>query len=163
MLVLWLLSEGPLHGYRIKRILGDRAMRFWFPVQDASIYSVLRSLVKHGHARVVRTEREGRRPTRTRYAIERKGRRLLEDMLRRAWVTLPPVADPFQLALAAEPEVGRDEASRLLGERRAALSARLGELDERRRSAPSALMVDRQRALVAAELAWIDSLQRSSE
>ena len=46
LLVLWLLSEQPLHGYRIKRALDDEGLAFWFPVEFASIYSLLRTLVK---------------------------------------------------------------------------------------------------------------------
>jgi DNA-binding PadR family transcriptional regulator len=158
MLVLWLLLESSLHGYRIKRILHDRAMRFWFPVQDASIYAVLRSLVKHGYARVLRTEREGRRPRRTRYSITPKGRQYLAELLRNAWVALESPADPFHLALAAKPEIGEDEVPALLERRRAALLTRLDELESQRRSAPAQAIVDRQRAITAAELDWINSL-----
>ena len=53
LLVLWLLSEQPLHGYRIKKILDDDGLRFWFPVEYTSIYAVLRSLVRGGHVEPV--------------------------------------------------------------------------------------------------------------
>ena len=44
LLVLWLLAEGPLHGYRIQKILGDPGLAFWFRVEDASIFTRLRSM-----------------------------------------------------------------------------------------------------------------------
>ena len=105
LLVLWLLSEQPLHGYRIKKILDDEALRFWFPVEYASIYSVLRSLVRGGYVESVAVEREGQRPERTRYAITPEGRRHLAELLERAWRELPPVGDVTALALAARSDL----------------------------------------------------------
>jgi ADP-ribose pyrophosphatase YjhB (NUDIX family) len=104
----------------------------------------------------VAVEREGRRPTRTRYAITRKGRRHLEDLLRRAWRELPSPAEPIQLALAARPELPDEEVEQLLDERREALRARLAALDDLRRAAPAEEMVNRQRALTLGELAWLE-------
>jgi DNA-binding PadR family transcriptional regulator len=159
LLVLWLLSEQPLHGYRIKRILDDESLRFWFPIEFASIYSVLRSLVKAGHVRTVAVEREGNRPERTRYAITRSGRRHFAELLERAWRELPASADPIALALAARSDLA-DEARvpRLLEDRVTALRGRLVRLERLERSAPAAEMVDRERALVRAELDWAEEL-----
>ena len=158
MLILWLLSEQPLHGYRIKRILGDDAMSFWFPVQDASIYSVLRSLLKNGYAKIAATEREGNRPERTRYGITKKGRGYLRTLLRKAWVSPPSPADSIHLALAARSELEEDEILDHLKERQVALESRMKELDILRRSAPAISIVDRQRALTEAELKWVKSM-----
>ena len=41
LLILWLLSERPLHGYKIKRALDEPGLRFWFPIEYAAIYSLL--------------------------------------------------------------------------------------------------------------------------
>ena len=57
LLVLWLLSEGRLHGYQIKKILDDDTLRFWFPDEFGSIYSVLRTLERHGYVTPVAVER----------------------------------------------------------------------------------------------------------
>ena len=123
LLILWLLSESPLHGYRIKKILEDEGLGFFFPIEYASIYSALRTLVKEGHVEQVAVEREGNRE-RTRYRITRSGRRHFEELLRRAWRELPSPAEPIQLALAARPELAEDEVDQLLDERRDALRAR---------------------------------------
>ncbi len=159
LLVLWLLSEQPLHGYRIKKILDDDGLRFWFPVEYASIYAVLRSLVRGGHVEAVAVEREGQRPERTRYAITAEGRRHLSELLERAWRELPAVGDPLGLALAARSDL-EDESRvpELLATRREALRERLSTLDVQARSAPAAEMVTRQRALAEAELRWTDDL-----
>jgi DNA-binding PadR family transcriptional regulator len=159
LLVLWLLSEQSLHGYRIKKILDDEALRFWFPVEYASVYAVLRTLVRAGYVEAVAVEKEGRRPERTRYAITREGRRHLSELLERAWRELPSAGDPISLALAARSDL-EDESRvpELLAGRRDALRDRLAQLDELARSAPAPEMVDRRRALTQAELEWTEDL-----
>jgi DNA-binding PadR family transcriptional regulator len=158
LLVLWLLSEQSLHGYRIKKILDDEALRFWFPIEFGSIYSVLRSLVKAEYVEAVAVEREGQRPERTRYAIRREGRRHLAELLERAWRELPSPADPFVLALAARSDLDDDrQVPQLLRERVASLRERLARLDEVERSAPAREMAERQRALTEAELEWAEA------
>jgi len=158
LLVLWLLSEGRLHGYQIKKILDDDTLRFWFPVEFGSIYSVLRTLERHGYVTPVAVEREGQRPERTRYEITPAGREHLRDLLRKAWRELPSPAEPFQLALAARSELEDEEIAQLLAERREALNARLAHMDELARSAPAPEMAERQRALTLSELRWLDDL-----
>ncbi len=158
-MVLWLLSEQSLHGYRIKKILDEPSLRFWFPIELASIYSILRSLVKAGYVETVAVERQGQRPERTRYAITREGRRHLAELLERAWRGLPSPADPFALALAARSDLDDERrVPELLRERIAALRERLLALDELERSAPAPEMAERQRALTRAELEWAQDL-----
>jgi DNA-binding PadR family transcriptional regulator len=159
LLVLWLLSEQPHHGYRIKKILDDEALLFWFPVEYGSIYAVLRSLVRNGYVETVAVERDGHRPERTLYAITPAGRRHLAELLERAWQELSPAGDPIALALAARSDLA-DEGlvPSLLEARLSALRARLGRLDALERSAPAPEMVDRQRALTRAELEWAEAL-----
>ena len=159
LLVLWLLSEQALHGYRIKKILDDEALRFWFPVEYASIYAVLRSLVRGGYVRTVAVEREGQRPERTRYAITREGRQHLSELLERAWRELQAAGDPIGLALAARSDLDDEQrVTELLAERRDALRERLDQLERLAGSAPAPEMVDRRRALTEAELAWAEDL-----
>ncbi len=155
LVILWLLSEQPHHGYRMKKILQDDALGFWFPMDDASIYSMLRTLVKEGHARKTVTEREGHRPRRTLYAITPAGRRHYEDLLRLAWREATSATDPLQLALAASGDLADAEVERLACERRVALECRLEELKRLRRAAPEPAMVDRERARVRGELQWL--------
>jgi len=156
LLILWLLSESRLHGYRIKKILDDETLRFWFPVEYGSIYSVLRTLERRGYVKALAVEREGQRPARTRFEITSEGREHLRDLLRQAWLELPNPAEPFQLALAARSELQEEEVERLLAERRDALRARLAHLDELARSAPAPELAERQRALTLTELQWVE-------
>jgi DNA-binding PadR family transcriptional regulator len=156
LLILWLLAEGKLHGYRIKKILDDETLRFWFPIEYGSIYSVLRTLERHGQVRALEVEREGQRPARTRYEITREGREHLRELLRTAWRELPSPAEPFQLALAARSELPEEDVRQLLAERRDALVERLASLDDLERGAPAPEMAERRRALTQAELTWVE-------
>jgi DNA-binding PadR family transcriptional regulator len=154
LLLLWLLSEGPLHGYRIKRSLDDERFAFWFPLEFGSIYAVLRTLEKQGHVKLRGKEREGRRPRRTVYAITPRGRAHYRELLRRAWRELPSPAEPVCVALAASGDLTEDETAALRRERAAALRERLAHLETLAAAAPSADAADRLRRLTEAELAW---------
>ncbi len=155
--MLWLLAEGPLHGYRVRKILAAPALAFWFRIEDAAIYSMLRSFVKRGLAREEGRERDGRRPSRTVFRITRQGRDALRDALADAWVDVARDRDPVCAALAAADEFEPDELHTLLGRRRAALVARKDRLDEIAAGAPSGLLRRREAALLAAEMAWLDT------
>jgi DNA-binding PadR family transcriptional regulator len=154
ILILWLLVESPLHGYAVRRILAERGLAFWFPVDYGSIYAVLGALERQGYAQALETEREGARPERTRYAITPRGRRHLEELLREAWRHISTAADPVQAALLARDELEGAEVTRLLEQRVGDLEARLAALHAMARSAPDPAMVTRQLVLTQAELAW---------
>lgn len=153
--VLWLLSERPHHGYRIKKILRDDALGFWFAIEDASIYSMLGSLVKEGYAKKLVTEQEGKRPTRTLYSITPAGRRHYEDLLRQAWRDPASHTDPIQIALAASGDLSEEEVDQLAGERLRALEQRLAALQALVQSAPAVEMVHRESARLEGEIAWL--------
>ncbi|HUG22432.1 PadR family transcriptional regulator [Piscinibacter sp.] len=156
LLVLWLLAEQPLHGYRIKRALDDEGLSFWFPVEFASIYSVLRTLVKNGHAEERALEQEGARPERTLYAITRSGRAHYRELLERAWAELESPAERVQAALAALPDLPPDRLHAALHARKQALVERLAQCDALQRAAPHPAMVRRTLALTRAELDWLE-------
>lgn len=155
ILILWLLAEQPLHGYRIKKILGDPSLGFWFPVEDASIYSMLRSLEKAGLAREAGQEREGKRPNRVLYAITRSGRRALRERLQEAWLATRRGPEAISAALAAADEFEDAEIAELLRDRLAAVAGRREELRRVAPGAPSRLLARREQALLEAELRWL--------
>jgi DNA-binding PadR family transcriptional regulator len=155
ILVLWLLSEQALHGYRIKRILEDEAYAFWFSVEFASIYSVLRTLVKQAYVEETGLEQDGARPERMGYKITRSGRAHLRELLRKSWLTVPLTGDAFQLAIAGAAELGEKEVVKLKDERVALLVQRLKACKRLRRAALDEAMVERGNALMAAELRWL--------
>jgi DNA-binding PadR family transcriptional regulator len=100
ILILWLLSEQPLHGYRIKRILENDTYAFWFELEFTSIYSALRTLVKLEFIAETGLEQDGARPERMGYRITRSGRVHLQELLRKVWLSKPFAGDPFPMAIA---------------------------------------------------------------
>jgi DNA-binding PadR family transcriptional regulator len=160
LLILWLLSEAPLHGYRITKILNDPSLRFWFPLESSSIYAVFGSLVRGGFIEPEIVEREGLRPERTRYRITKSGRTHLQELLRQAWRELPRLADPINVALAARSELTEEEVKQLLEARFGSLLENLNEMERVASSAPAKEMVTRQQALFRAELEWVESMLR---
>ena len=157
LLVLWLLSEQPLHGYRIKRALDDEGLAFWFPVEFASIYSLLRTLVKQGHAEELGLEQQGARPERMLYRISRKGRLHYRTLLERAWSEPEPPGERLLVALAALPDLAEDRVQTALRLRKRALTERLVRCAALARAAPEPAMVERTLCLTRADLAWLES------
>lgn len=71
MIILNIISDRPVHGYEISRIITDRSHGFYKP-SPGSIYPALRSLLD---AECIKVNPEGRRKI---YQITPKGRRLIE-------------------------------------------------------------------------------------
>ncbi len=155
LLILWLLSEQPLHGYRIKRILEDDSYRFWFSVEFTSIYSALRTLVKLEYVIETGYEQDGARPERMGYRITRAGRAHLRELIAKTWEATPLLSDPFSMAIAGKSELSDDERQTLKASRREALEARLNECEALRAAALDEAMVDRAIAILTAELGWL--------
>ncbi len=82
--ILGIVEFRPMHGYEIKRVLGEGISTFW-PVHLAAIYPSLRRLEDEGLV-AHRTEKSGEgRPDRKVYEITDAGR---EELAR--WRRLPP-------------------------------------------------------------------------
>jgi DNA-binding PadR family transcriptional regulator len=159
LLILWLLSEQPLHGYRIKRILEDDAYAFWFELEFTSIYSALRTLVKLEFVVETGLEQDGARPERMGYRITRAGREHLRELIRKAWRATPLLGDPFPMAIAGVPELPEVEIESLKAQRVALLEARLAQCKQLRAASLDEAMVDRSVAMLTAELRWLKQWQ----
>jgi DNA-binding PadR family transcriptional regulator len=155
LLILWLLSEQPLHGYAIKRILENPTYSFWFELEFTSIYSALRTLVKLEFVVETGLEQDGARPERMGYRITRAGREHLRELIRKSWRATPLLGDAFPMAIAGVPELPEGEIAALKTERIALLEARLAHCKQLRASSLDEAMVDRSIAMLAAELRWM--------
>lgn len=162
LLVLWLLSERSSYGYEIKRALSDETTGFWFSLEDASIYSALRTLTKHGHTKELGTEQQGRRPPRTRYAITAKGRRHYRQLLIDALATPSLPVSAVDIALAARGDLDATAVSEALARRTKSLDEMAAGIERARPGTPSAEIVTRNLALVNAERAWLATLDQSA-
>ncbi len=154
LLVLWLLAEGPRHGYAITRALRTDGMAYWFPIDEASIYAALRTLVAQGWARQSASEREGKRPQRTLYAATPAGRVEYMRLLSQALAQPEPPHGLLPIALAAQADFDTGSFADGIRQRIAALEARRNYLDAHERAVPAKMMIARERALLDAELAW---------
>lgn len=71
--VLGLLHERPMHPYEIQRLMRERRADLRVKIKAGSLYHTVDRLVAGGEIEAVDTEREGRRPERTVYAITDAG------------------------------------------------------------------------------------------
>lgn len=162
LLVLWLLNERAMHGYQIKKALTDEGMALWFRLEDASIYSVLRTLAKNGFATEEADETSKTARPRTVYRITPDGRRLYQSLLVEALATPASSVGPIDVALSARGDLAPTAVSGALADRGKRLQERAAAMDDARRAAPSTAMVDRNIALVRAEIGWLGQLDHSS-
>lgn len=159
------LREGDSHPYEMMRLLHERKDDRLVPLQKGTIYHTVTRLERDGLVEEVRVDRDGNRPERTTYTLTPAGRAAID-----AWVRaeLPQIdrAAEFRVALAEAHNLDRDEVIALLDERRALLATSHDDHETALRGAhlrgvPEKYMieVERQAALLAAELAWQDSLR----
>lgn len=143
-----------MHGYQIKKSLGDRGMRFWFHVEDASIYSALRTLVRLGYAVEEDGDRAARTRPRTVYSLTDSGRAHYDELLRQAIADVPSFAAAIDVVACADGDLDPSDVTRQLAARAERLSERIEELARIARSAPNPSLVDRHRAHLQVELTW---------
>jgi DNA-binding PadR family transcriptional regulator len=86
MAVLALLHEEPMHPYQISFTMRERHWDWCIKLKFGSLYHTVETLIRDGLIEPVETEREGRRPERTVYAVTDRGRQefleRLSDMVR---------------------------------------------------------------------------------
>jgi len=165
VMILATLREGDMHTYELMRLLKERRDDRLVPLQKGTIYHTVARLERDGLLAEVGVDRHGNRPERTTYTLLDAGRRAVEDWVR---AELPQIdrASDFRVALSEAHNLERDDVVALLDQRRALLVA---SLDEHRtglaraagNGTPEQFLVElqRQAALLDAELAWQDSLR----
>jgi DNA-binding PadR family transcriptional regulator len=160
------LREGDMHPYELLRLLRERGDDRLVPLQKGTIYHTIARLEREGLIAEVGVDRDGNRPERTTYRLLEAGKDAVD-----AWVRaeLPRIDRPgeFRVALAEAHNLDRDDVVALLDRRRDLLVAsrdvhRDGLSRAHRRAVPHQFMVEveRQAALLDAELAWQDSLRQ---
>ncbi len=118
-------ASGPTHGHELRLIAERIDIGEWSDASVGSIYNAIRRLEEEGLIEAVRSERQGRRPTRTVYAITAAGGielAALRDKLLHG-TTLP--SDPYDVAFWISAGLPAQEL-------RAAVQARGRSLEERR-------------------------------
>jgi DNA-binding PadR family transcriptional regulator len=126
--VLSYLSRQPMHPYELARTLREnddgRSIKF----NHGSLYMVVGQLEKAGFVAAQGSDREGKRPERTVYAITDDGRAELHGWLRELVETPEHEYPSFVAALSLIGALGPDEAVELLGRRLERLAAQRAEI-----------------------------------
>jgi len=94
-----LARHGPRHGHEIRRLAEVTDVGEWGGVSVGALYRDLRTMEAEGLVETVRTERVGRRPARTVYAITDEGRLELAVLRERAVRNTHWPPDPLGVAL----------------------------------------------------------------
>ncbi len=163
--VLCLLEVGPLHPYGLQRLIKlwgkDQVINVG---QRATLYKTIQRLHKAGLIAVRQTERDQGFPERTVYELTDEGRRQAREWLT-AMLTVPRNEFPdFPAALSFAMLLGPAELRAVLERRAAPLRESLERLDRElggeyaHLPRVTLLETEYQRAVVAAELAWVDAV-----
>jgi DNA-binding PadR family transcriptional regulator len=94
-----LASHGPQHGHQIRRTAEVTNVTEWGGVSVGALYRELKLMAGEGLVTEVRTEKVGRRPARTIYAITDQGRLELTMLRERAIKNLHVAPDPLGVAI----------------------------------------------------------------
>ena len=171
LMVLGTLNQhGPRHGHEIRRIAEVTDVVEWGGVSVGALYRELRSMEAEGLVEALRTERIGRRPARTVYAITRDGLLELAMLKERAVRTTQVPADPLGVALTfGEDGADLDELAAWLRTRRETFALRAAELErDRERLAAKgylsplwAAMMYRSQLHAETEVRWHDEFAKT--
>lgn len=163
IVVLGLLTEGPLYGYELLERYRRRAMGEWVDVARASVYQTLRRL-EDVHALTGRQQEGTEGPDRRVYRIARAGRERLHRGLRECLGASGPYRSVIAPGLSFIHLFNGGEAERALDERERAVRVRREHLAEVRLTldpaaspgdAVAVQLLELQDALAGAELAWL--------
>jgi DNA-binding PadR family transcriptional regulator len=160
--LLALLAPGhPMHPYEMASVLRRTGKERDMKIKWGSLYTVVQNLEKHGFIKATGSDREGRRPERTVYAITDAGRAELKDWLRELVAVPEPEFPRFEAALSVLGVISPEEATALLEERLRALddgiAAERVMLEQASSQVARVFLIEGEYALAMreAEAAWV--------
>ena len=163
--VLDLLLERPMHPYEIRQTIRHRHIDEYVKVKGGSLYHTVERLVAEGLIEPVETERQGRRPERTVYAITEAGRDEFTDWLDDALGSVQKEYTRFGGALAFMHNRDPETVQTRLWQRAMRLAADVAAHEELHRrllesELPRAFVIEDEygQAMRKAELAFVNSL-----
>jgi DNA-binding PadR family transcriptional regulator len=115
-----------MHGHEIKRRAEVDRTEVWTDIKPGSLYGSLHRLHAEGAIAAVRTEQDGRRPTRTVYEITPDGLAELAALRDRLLYEVVVRPDPVDLALQNSADVGASKLRAILEDR---LRSLVGQAD----------------------------------
>jgi DNA-binding PadR family transcriptional regulator len=163
--VLSMLVPGPLHPYGIQRLLKHWGKDEVINVgQRANLYKTINRLHEAGLIAVRQTERDQQYPERTVYELTDEGRRKapewLAEMLATVRSEFPQFPAALSFAMGLPPEQIQEALERRAAVLRESLAGVEQVLDRYSGTLPRVTLLDDEyrRAVIAAELAWIDGV-----
>ncbi|GAB3265962.1 PadR family transcriptional regulator [Kineosporia babensis] len=163
--VLSMLSEAPMHAYRMQQLIKERHKDDVINVsQRNSVYQTIQRLLRDGLVEVEGVERAENRPERTTYRITAAGRELLLDWLRDMLAEPVEEFPQFPAALSFLPSLDVEEAVSVLGVRLTRLRERIqavrGDIDYGKTFLAPVFLVETvyQERLLQAELQYVEEL-----
>ena len=163
--ILALLAQGQaMHPYEMATWLRQTGKEHDMRIKWGSFYTVVQNLEKHGLIKATGSDRDGRRPERTSYAITDSGRAELADWMRELLAVPEPEQSRFVAALSVVGVLSPDEVIALLGQRVRALeesiAADRAELDEVGKTVPWLFLIESEYELAMrrAEAEWVRGL-----
>jgi DNA-binding PadR family transcriptional regulator len=158
MVVLALVSEAPMHPYRMQALIKERGKdQIANVAQRNSVYQTIAALLRAGLIAIRETSREERRPERTVYEVTAEGRRTLQTWMKAVLSTPAREFPDFPAALSLVAGAGPGEVRALLEARIVALEARLAELEQPVPDLPRLFLLESEymAALVRAQIDWL--------
>lgn len=158
MAILELLYEQPMHPYEMAQLMRHRRVDLRVKLRPGSLYHTVERLESQGFVEVVDTQRQGRRPERTVYAVTEKGRDTFAEQVRDMLARPAQEYPHYPVALSAANELDREDAIEQLKARVINLKARV---------AADQVIIDQALAADLPQMYWIDFAyvhhQRKSE
>jgi DNA-binding PadR family transcriptional regulator len=131
LLVLGFVSRRPIHGHKIKQLVGGTQAERWAKISQPHIYYVLQKLARSGYV-TSEEVRVGNTPPRIMYSITEAGREALGEMLRSEELLSEEYYSDFDVLLAMlsfSQVLPAEECVKIVQQRLRYLSARIDELD----------------------------------
>jgi len=158
MAVLELLHERDMHPYEMTQLMRERRVDYRVKLRPGSLYHTVERLEAQGVIEVVGTQRQGRRPERTVYALTESGRDVFVEQTRAMLATPAQEYPRYPVALSAASELDQPDAMERLRTRVVNLRAQI---------AADQVLIDHVLAERVPAMYWIDCAylhhQRQSE
>jgi DNA-binding PadR family transcriptional regulator len=161
LVVLSMVSEEPMHPYRMQALIKERGKDEIANVsQRNSVYQTITALRRSGLIAVRETSRSERRPERTVYEITGTGRTTLQAWMREVLATPAREFPDFPAALSLVAGAAPGDVRALLEKRIEALEQRLAELERPIPGLPRLFLLESEymAAVVRAQVQWLRAL-----
>ncbi len=157
LLLLGLLLQGKMHGYRLSEHV-EHVMGLYTDLKKSTAYYTLQKLEKVGYVEQ-ETEREGKRPERRVYQITEKGRSYFLDLLRQHLIGFTRTYYVDDVGIAFMDQLSTAEARQLLAEKREKVQAVLQQFRELPEHGGNwRYVVSHNIVHLEADLAWLNSV-----